>query len=762
MRIYSKLLLLLILTQYSHAFENIDYKLIFGDDYNPAIMTSRELMLSPIIVMGKRQEPLKIHINAFLELVNIEAQPFLVHLEKHLKKDVYNYISTIANSEFITISELPKGIDLSVDDELAVVFNISPEHLKSISPSLNNKEAFSRQPISNNVFSSVHDIDASLTQLDGNNTKLINIDSSFRFNRAIVSGSSSYKDKKSTYLKEDWLAKYEGADKSYYYGHIKNPVFANFNAKKVEKGIAIANTDLKSNIAFDSDIRYINLDYQADVKIYIDNILHDEKSLNAGRHKLNIPIQDDLFNVRVEVKDIYGRYREYDFSSAGSGVESIPNIGAPIYFVSAGKNTNKKNQVFAGVEYGVDNLSKVQIALNHLPNEDSISAQYYRVLPKGVVKSTLTLGSSTAKDGFGLKTLSSVSLGKDTNLLITHNYQKNLDLESVANEDEHFTKFDLSHKLNKKTAVRSSMERDFTNQESYYSLSAKYKVSNDFDLTITHDKYANQEAYSGINLTYSFGNHPARISSRYRSDTNENISNARYDISNKSYLDIERIDNNRMINYHLKDDIFNSKAKINHKTNGQNEYKIETNFSIATANTAAALTKTIGDYYGFAIFETPEDFIGNLGIKIDSSKCELSSNKECILLVHPEDNKYVTYITEALPLGVTTLPNELSVMVPPRGGINHTINTKQVYFVEGSLVNAKNKTIKLIMGTIHDNSGNRVLAFADETGLFVAELYDGDYTFNIPGFAPYKFSVSKDNEKNGFIEVGALKLNKAD
>lgn len=741
-----------------HALTEMDYRAIFGDEYiiSPAVI--EEMMYVPMVVMGRTEPVVKVYVNALLEPTRIEAEPFLAHIKKHSILGVYQQVAALEKDGFIEIELLPSGVALNLDENLSAILDLAPQVIRPIDPTLSTKKVLYRQPLISDIISSVHDVDASTTRLDGNQSSVVNIDSSFRLNRVVLSGRSFYKDRQTTYFKEDWLAKYEDYDKSYYYGQIKNPVFANTAPKALEKGIAVGNVDLRGSVVFSDNSRYIDLAYPAEVKIYIDDRLHEQKSLAAGKHRLNIPVQDNLFQVRVEVKDTYGRLETYDFSAAGSGVESIPEPNHPIYFVSLGENSNNKHQAYGAIEWALDDLSKAQVALNHVETEDSIAARYYRILPKGSIKSTVTIGRVSGNHGFGIKTTRGAILDKKNTLIMTHNYQKDLALEAIANENEHYASINLSHKFNPRTTVHTSVEHDIRNNHTYHSMSAKYQFSRALDLVLSHHKYQNQDKSAEINLTYRFGQEPHIASITHKTGEQNPNKTLHYRLDDQSYLDLEHSDTNKMVQYGLNGEVFRSKLKLNHKGNQQKEYKLETNFSVVSAKDSIALARTIGDYYGFGMFETDHDFIGDLALGLDSGRCQLSADDQCVILIHPESQRKITYQTDRLPLGVSVFPQELVVMVPSRGGVKHQISTRQNYFIEGGLIDQQARPVMLVMGNIVDKHGNKTLTFADESGAFVAELYEGVYTFEIPGYEPVTLSVSKDAADEGFISIGRLVL----
>ncbi len=735
-----------------------NYQEIFGPEFNVEQSNKIQELITPMVIFGSRKASLTTRLDMYSNVVSVEAEPLLAHLKFYIKPSVFKQIQAPNYNRFVKAMELPNGISLELNDSLVLVVQLSPEILKEINSELSSDKPIKRLPFGKKIISSVHDVDLDLTQLNEEYSPQVNIDSSFRYNRVMLTGSSLHKDHETTVFKDNWVAKFEDLDKSYFYGHIQNPTFSSLTAKKLSTGIAVGNTDLKKNIIFENDAKYINLTYPADVKIYIDNILHEEKSFASGRHKLNIPLQDDLFQVRIEVKDIHGRYKEYDLSAAGVGVEAIPVKGAYTYFLSAGTNENNKKQIYAGVSTGLSSISKSQLAVNYKTDHASVAAQYYRIIPKGTIRSTLSGSHTPAQNGFGVKSETGFKWNNNLTINLAHEYNKNLNLDGNQSSNSHTFKIDSGYRFSDQWSIRSSLKQDIRSNTQDYSLASKHHLSKDLVLTINHDKSEGRSSYSGVGLSYQFGSMPHRIDTKYQSDTRGLSSNAYYEFDSNSAIDFNHSNSERKLSYRNHGDIFKSKATLYHKSNNTKEYKLESRFSIVTTEDSVALSPTVGNYYGFNIFEASDDFAGEIVLKYQSSRCRIKSSEKCVLLIDPEEEKEILYEIDKLPTGIKISPAKIITRVPAKGGNNFKIDTRESLFAQGFIVDEINKPVTLLVGSIVDYSGNKITTFSDNSGYFFIELAEGQYSYKAPGYEPAAFTISKDQAEDGVINLGKIKL----
>lgn len=739
------------------------YEEVFGIDDTNQLDNQLEELITPLIILGVQKSTLVVNVNQYSEVVSFESTPFIEHIASYLKPKVIQELKQLATEKFIQNNLLPPGIEVRLNDIFALEVSIDKNALKSISPTLDLKLFNRRKPFDVSIFSSVHDVD--LTFIQKNNAEHVKkavVDTTFRVNRALLSGSSTYYNQVSNFFNENWIAQYEDTDKSYFYGYLQSPSFANLNPKKLARGFAIGNTDLKDNIAFVGDAKYIDLVYPATIKIYIDNLLHQRKDFPAGRHRLNIPLQSHLFEVRIEVKDIYGREKSYDFSSySGPNTENIPLKNNYSYFASYGRNDELKMQFYGGVEFGLSSLSKTQIAINHVSSNIVIAGKYYQIIPLGSVSSTLTINHARNKDnGYGLKTESLLNLSPKLSLNLSHIYENNLDKNSGNVQNKHSLRLGVSHYFNEQWELNADLDYNIKQHTSAYRLTGSYQLNKAMTLNLSYDVPTNSEPYSSVNLSYKFGRVGSSVNSGYRDDTKKSQFNLTYDMNDQNLISFENSADNTKLKHQYKGDIFNTNITLEHLTNAEKLYEINTKFSIVSAEDLVSIAPVIGQSNGFIIIEASEQFIGELGVRSQTSNCKLRRLQRCILLLTPEQQLNLHYEKELIPLGISIDPPEISIRVPRRGGVKQYLSSKVSYFVEGVLVDKSSKPIQLRLGTVDYKGSPEVDTFTDEDGLFFIELAEGDYTLTIPGYQSIDFNVNKEELIDSVINIGTIQLQK--
>ncbi len=761
-RFKSIILLIFLLTvlmpsaKSSDTTNSILYQEIFGLDAD-AISSATETIIAPITVLGVKKGNALIKVNLIMDIVAIERKPLSDYLKPYLKPIVFQQLESYMG-EFIPVEELPEGVSVFLDENLAVVVEALSKIMKDIDPNLSSIQPKIRGELPRSIASTVNDFNINLKQTNGVNNNSASIDSTFRINRFLVSGSSYYQNKQATFFDNNWVTQYEDTDKSYYWGNIQSPVFADLNSQKITAGLAVGNTDLRKNIIFESDARYISLVYPADIKIYIDDVLHEEKSLEAGEHRLNIPSQMDLFKVRVEITDIYGRFKEYDFSTSGLLTEKIPIKGSYAYFLSAGNNENKQRQVYAGINWGIDSQSKASSAVNYKKDNLALALQYYRILPLGGVRTTLTTGYKDKQTGHQFNTEAHLRLDEDFSVNLEYKHRDNLAIDSVLPNDTHLLSLGYGYRLSDKLNISGNLKHYLDVKDNDVSLSARYQFNTNLYFSISHTNNANLTKDTSIGFNWNFPDTRHYVSSKYNTRTDVFESSANYQIDQYKSLSLRHSDDDTEAIYNHKGDIFDSKARINRKSNKQDEYQLETRFSIVSADDSLALSPSVGSYYGFGLIKADEDFIGTIGVDYQGKSCELSAQDRCVFLLNPEEEENIAYQLAGIPIGVSIEPKELSVFTPTRGGVNVTLTTHKKYFVEGKLINKDNEHVDLLIGIITDKNNKSVMTFTDDDGVFFAELAEGEYKYKISGFQPMSFSVRKEDAKDSLIDVGQIIL----
>jgi|TARA_B110000879_G_C11169674_1_gene512952 hypothetical protein len=757
------------------------YEEIFGIDNTNQPDSQPEELITSLIIFGVQKTTLVVNINQYSEVISFESTPFIEHISSYLKPEILQELKQLATEKFIQNNLLPSGIEVRLNNILALEVSIDKNSLISISPTLNLKPFNTRKPFDVPILSSVHDVDITFIQkANAEHVQKAVVDTTLRFNRALLSGSSSYYNQVSNFFNENWIAQYEDTNKSFFYGYLQSPSFANLNPNKLSRGFAIGNTDLQDNIAFSRDAKYIDLVYPATIEIYIDNILYQRRDFPAGRHRLNIPLQNRLLEIRIEVKDIYGREQSYDFSSySGSNtIEDIPLKNNYSYFTSYGKNDELKMQFYGGIEFGLSDLSKAQIAINQVSSNIVIAGKYYKIMPLGAVSSIITLNHDWNKDnGYGLMTESLLNLSSKLSLNLSHIYENNLDANVGNVQNKHSLGIRVSYFSNK-MALNANLDYNIKQRTSAYRLIVNYQLNKAMTLNFSYNTPRSSESYSSVNFfsynappksasysslnfNYKFGRAgKSSVSSGYRDDTKKSQFNLAYDMNDQNIILFENSADRTNLKHQYKGDIFNTNIALEQPTNSEEFFEINTKFSIVSAEDLVSIAPVGSQNNGFIIMEASEQFIGELGVRSQSTNCKLKRLQRCILFLPPEQQLNLNYQQELIPLGVSIDPPKISIRVPRRGGVKQYLSSKVSYFVEGVLVDKSSKPIKLRLGAVGDKDSLEVDTFTDEDGLFFIELAEGEYTLTMPGYQSIDFNVNKEELIDSVINIGTIQLQK--
>ena len=758
--IIRSLLILLILFSGGYASagdKEINYRSVFGIDVE-SMLTTIETMTVTVIVLGVTKGEAAVDVNMLMDIMSFEKAPILNYIKPYLKPNIFSDLSAHADKSLFP-EQIPEGMSIFLNDDLEMVIELTPTVMKDIDPALVNTKPKTRGALSHDIFSTVNDVSVGLINKSGISSHSAIIDSALRLNRFLVSGSMQYRDDQATFFDDNWVTNFEGKDKSYYWGNINNPTFANLSAKSISAGVAIGNTDLRRNIIFESDPRYISLIYPANIKIYIDDILHQEVSLTAGQHRLNIPSQNNLFKVRVDITDVYGRFKAYNFFSSGKISEPIPIRGSYLYYLSHGENEDQKKQLYAGVKLGLNAQSKAAVAFNYKTDDLVLAMQHYQIIPIGSVRNTLTTSYVGTAFGYKINTDAQLRINQDVSVNLRYQYSENLRLNTLLLNNSHLLSLSSGYQLFEGFSVFGSVEYHLGTKNNDHMVSASYRFDRNLLFRASYSNKFDSKSIGSISLNWTSSNNKAGFYSSYNSENNNINHKASYTINPNQSLGVGIEAASEVIDYTHRGSVFNSTAKIKNYANNQSEYNITTGFSLVSANTSVAVMKKLGSHSGFAIIKADKYFEGSVEITHQGSKCQLSASKQCAVSLRPEYEVEIDYDLKEVDIGVSVEPPQLSFITAARGGIQQIIKTQNSYFVEGRIIDGgTGQTIRLVIGNIIDENNNKVVTFTDDTGVFFTELREGSYRYKASGFEPAQFYISKQQVKENIVNVGNITL----
>ena len=384
--------LLMSVSSRANVTEEFSYENIFGSDSGGGEQLSTDNLLAPFIVLGISAGEIFVNIRPDLSIASIEKAPFLKNTKTYLNPSIYKQFEAI-DTDYLVLEDMPEGITIIMDENLSVRLELIPEVMSDMSPQMYMDTPALRDSKRTKARSLISDI----TLKYENEEFTAGIDQRLRMGN--VYGFARNNIGKDSELFADYYVGYEAQDYDILVGNIRPRSFAGVYAES-NLGVALTNSLLRGSVVLESNPRYININHASTVKIYINDVLEETKEYKPGRHRLNIPLNMIKSNIKVEIIDKYGREEVIVFNFAGRYAHNIPSSEQVLYFLGVGEHALTHDiELYAGVELGIDTLSKIQLASLLSSEIQLIGGQYFIARKFGTNETYLTLSH---KDSFGV------------------------------------------------------------------------------------------------------------------------------------------------------------------------------------------------------------------------------------------------------------------------------------------------------------------------------------------------------------------------
>ena len=108
------------------------YEEIFGIDNTNQPDSQPEELITSLIIFGVQKTTLVVNINQYSEVISFESTPFIEHISSYLKPEILQELKQLATEKFIQNNLLPSGIEVRLNNILALEVSIDKNSLISI------------------------------------------------------------------------------------------------------------------------------------------------------------------------------------------------------------------------------------------------------------------------------------------------------------------------------------------------------------------------------------------------------------------------------------------------------------------------------------------------------------------------------------------------------------------------------------------------------------------------------------------------------
>jgi hypothetical protein len=722
--------------------DEFSYDNIFGSDTGGGESVITDNIITPFIVLGLKKNEIAINIKPDMSIASIEKAPFLKHLKTYLKPEIYTNLSQIT-TEYILLSDMPKGISIVMDENLNTAVDLTPVVMSDISPEIYINKPKKRNPLLNKTRSIIADVNAKFQAAELS----YSIDNKMRFDNYYFSAKHNFAQEKDLFV--DYLFGYEKEKYDILLCNIKPPTFAGLYANSI-LGLGVTNSLLSGGVVLESNPRYINLTHESEVKIYINDILEQTKTLPPGRHRLSIPVNTNKTNLKIEITDKYGRQKIIDFNFAGRNANKIPTDGQILYFVGMGDNQKQNKELYSGLQFGLNSLSKIELSTLINQQKQLLNISYYLSTTFGNIDNYLSILNEDNL-GYNLKSIMNVYYDK-LGIQLSGEYAKNY-YNYRDNPNAKTLALDFNYRHSSLLSAGFGVENDFINSELIYDLTTKYNFNKNAKLFTSYKKTSDESKYQ-IGFEYKFGVN-TDINNYYGESGLSSQLKHSWDNNN---IVINNYNNNKSLTLNNKTNVFSNQINLDKQEfKDKTDYAFNTNFAVVATADGVDLVERVGNS-AFIMLKTNEDFISNMEVGFMNKACKLEKNTTCTLKIPATREHYLTYNLDNMPMNVRINPgSDSAIFVPKSSGKTLEFTTKELFFVQG-IATEHNKAISLLIGQIIAEDGSIFEIFTDEEGGFFAELLEGEYSLQIGDMASDKFIVDKKSAADGLIDVGIIKL----
>jgi uncharacterized protein YdeI (BOF family) len=721
--------------------DEIFFDEVVASDISGELSDATDSLIAPLILLGKKAGELNVNVRMDMTIASIDKQEFLEKTQKYLKKSIYNKLNSI-DGDFLLVKDFPNGITVSLDEMLSVVITLTPEVMLTIDPKILNNSPKLRPPLQQPIQSIINDINVRLDHQEETTTNL-GVHTSIRYNRLLFTGASNYNGQEMSIFKENALLNYEDINKNYLLGYFNPPKFAEVSGEKT-LGISIGNTKLNNYIILESDRKYLDLTYPSNVKIYIGESLHSDQDLNAGKHSLNIPLNIEPSMIKVQIEDIYGRAKNIAFEFAGNFSNHIPKTGQYLYFASLGKNLKNQINLYSGLEFGLNKLSKLSLATSIYAKYQLFGISYYRLFKGLNLENTLVLSQA---DSLGVKIKTNAFI-KNFATNIRLNWQQDFTNLGILQDDTLEVLASKKFIINDKFSFKTNAHIDILTNETGYGVFAEYKFSKNLDANLSYES----NGMARFSLNWMLGKDTQLKTTMDAESQNIGV---KHFFNEHRNIEAQYYNGNNLVAVHDKSSIFNTRVKLNKYQEGDSKIELRSNFSIVASGGKMGISKTIGGG-GFVIFDAGEGLENTILATLGDDECSISQQGSCIIKTPSNREIMPSYGLGEIGFDKVITGIDDPIYIPSRGGVRHIVNAHKIYFVQAQIMSG-NIPLELLIGKIVDESGKEQDIFTDESGMIFAQLKSGTYTMKFAEFQDKKVII-KGNKDLEELDLGIITI----
>ncbi len=747
----SRLYLLFFFALFLHSVVVADEHLLFNeivvsDMSYSALSDETDMLVAPLVLLGKKAGNIVVNARADMSIASVESKGLLIAVKQYLKTDIYQQIAH-KKQDFFLIEELPKGVKISLDELLNVKINLAPSIMQNINPQMLNNQPRLRNSLTKSVNSMVNDIRLKVVDEAQQRTEFnLGVSTAFRFNRFLLTGHSRYHLRKFEIFERNLLANYEDLNKNYWFGYQHAPTFAGVSSEQL-LGLSIGNTHLNNYIIFESDQRYLDLVYDANVKVYVDDSLYSDNDLRAGKHVIDMPFNIDPSLITLKVEDVYGRKKSIAFDFGGQFSSHIPKQGQVLYFASIGRNENNTNTIYAGAEFALDALSKLALSANLSADNQVLGLSHYRLFPMINLENTINF-SKQNHIGVRLKTRAQIEKF-NTNLIL--GWSKDFAINNQIQENKLDFSSNIKLKPIEQLTLNLNAKYQYQQKEAVYSISTRYQQDN---LSANLSYETNGEVRFSLEWT------PQKdIQIKTTTSGNHYGVETRYNLLPNRNIRAQHRDDGHTITFEDETTLFKSIIRLDKKNNTKEKLTASTQFSIVASEDKVSIAPVI-DKSGFVILSAGSGIEQAIEVAYAEQKCEIHCSSDCAIKIPSERAVMLNYkLGDDISYEKIFSGIESPVLAPFQGGIVHTIDAHQVYFVQAIILH-NGKVVDLLAGKLIDKNGEIIDVFTDEQGEIVAQLSAGQYQLELPGFQPQKIVIAEKDAKDGMVNLRQISVTK--
>lgn len=616
---------------------------------------------------------------------------------------------------------------------------------------------------------------------------------------SFLAQTSFQKDSESRFIRQDLRFSYDDTKRllRYQFGDLNYRV-TDFQAFQAGAGLLVStNFDLNPYRLFNPmSFREITLNTPSRVRVFVNGVLVQTLNLPSGRHRLdNLPLNEGINTIRLEIQDQRGRLENFDFKSTtsfsliGQGIHDMTyGGGIPAKEVLKDRQydtDNKKYFYILNHLYGLSNNSNIGFGLMGNSNQRLLSLRNLYQGNLGFTNLNLSLSQLmrpfTGRSGEGVG-------GRLTHVFRDYQQEQRrlrtfdfgleyLGPNFVAMEDLNPNSYaQISPELGYTQFITDTInvrlrglyrfnsqnsQLNFTNISSTFTL--LFKRFFQFGLQYSYSKYRNgsDNHQTLLSFNWSMPSEGHVVTTSYNSQGDElngqwnysgrgrpgnwrGLANLRKNNSSETMeAELGREDQRYATSFNIQ------KRKVNGIKNEIKNLNFHT--SLAFAGGEVSISRPINQ--GFALVKTSKALKGHslyLNKNGDQYEAETGFFNSAVLPNYQAYRYYPVRIDgRNLPLGISAPPQELVVAPPYRGGVLIPLTAEFTRAVIGKIQLQGNSSSLKMGKLISVKSGDSYTFFTNRKGRFLVEsVIPGEYKVFLD--EQYLDNLNIDAEGKGF------------